>query len=953
VRSPILFALPPLLTALGCSPEPSCPDRDGDGYCAMADGGTDCDDGDPSVHPGAQERCGDALDQDCSGDPDDADLDGDGAVDAACGGADCDDLDPSIHPSADELCGDTVDQDCSGDPDDADFDSDGWVDAACGGEDCDDREQYVNPDRLERCDGLDNDCDGHVPEDEQDLDGDGYLACADDCNDDDPSVHPGAAETLDGADSDCDDVVCAGATGGDLATCLLAWLSRYDEPTGCTVDLRAMDEGQPAVALAVETALGLEAGGRADREDCLDAVASVEAALSSGGQLALIEPVCVEGIEGEHLLMLRERDTGQRGGLALIRLAGWRPRVLDDGTEQAVVLGAPQRDHATPPACGDADLHTFHIALGLMLESDVPRAMLTNGFPRGAINPTGTGTESDLADALPGLLEARGVPAEERPNRGALAARGETLYYALANPMQGSSVRDAILAVEPEGSALPHCVFGHPDWIGPDGSACDVADDTSPYLDDIRSLHAAGDWLLVVDGGSQPTLFALSLLDSGAADGLALEVNLATSPGEHPFCSPGPTALHMEGESGHLLLVDEGGGAGCGDGGAKLVRLPVHPAEGGVGAMETVSTGLTGAAALAVDAEGNAVVALAQSASASQDLLAFPLALSSEPDPALLLSGDDCRLVDSRYGVDHSLEDLASLAFSPGGLLLLADRDGNELFGAVLGRDPDGALRSIERLTETDLADVDGLPVLQGLIAQDDWTAWLLVDEDGGGQWDLVSLELFSRGDLIQAGNEEEKGRLSPFHHYLEATARHEAVLHLQLHGYDEHAPEHADLVVPGSAPAPFDCAALLSPGLPWGSQTSSVARAVVSFQRAFEPSGSEVVFPHPVCITHHALGARTNRQGQLLNYGELQEGLDGLARHYDDPSGDPPSDELIHIEWPLGLREALADGDSEAAAYLRDAIEALVTERDEAWACPFEPDDDLPALPQECSQGW
>jgi len=44
-----------------------CPDGDGDGYQDASCGGRDCDDGDPTVHPGASETCGDGLDQDCDG----------------------------------------------------------------------------------------------------------------------------------------------------------------------------------------------------------------------------------------------------------------------------------------------------------------------------------------------------------------------------------------------------------------------------------------------------------------------------------------------------------------------------------------------------------------------------------------------------------------------------------------------------------------------------------------------------------------------------------------------------------------------------------------------------------------------------------------------------------------------------------------------------------------------
>ena len=44
-----------------------CPDGDGDGYQAVSCGGSDCDDGDPTVHPSAAETCGDGVDQDCDG----------------------------------------------------------------------------------------------------------------------------------------------------------------------------------------------------------------------------------------------------------------------------------------------------------------------------------------------------------------------------------------------------------------------------------------------------------------------------------------------------------------------------------------------------------------------------------------------------------------------------------------------------------------------------------------------------------------------------------------------------------------------------------------------------------------------------------------------------------------------------------------------------------------------
>ncbi len=107
-------------------------DADGDGY----DVGVDCDDRDPSAHPGAIERCN-GTDDDCDGLTDEADAmdaapsyrdaDGDGFGDVADAlvqcvppegyvavAGDCDDELDQINPASEELCGDGLDNDCDG-----------------------------------------------------------------------------------------------------------------------------------------------------------------------------------------------------------------------------------------------------------------------------------------------------------------------------------------------------------------------------------------------------------------------------------------------------------------------------------------------------------------------------------------------------------------------------------------------------------------------------------------------------------------------------------------------------------------------------------------------------------------------------------------------------------------------------------------------------------------------
>lgn len=101
-------------------------DRDGDGH----DERTDCNDNNRTIYPGAPEVCDDGIDQNCDGSDRrselvfvDGDRDGWGAAsrricrNRAAGevtrDGDCDDGDPTVHPGATELC-DGRDNDCDG-----------------------------------------------------------------------------------------------------------------------------------------------------------------------------------------------------------------------------------------------------------------------------------------------------------------------------------------------------------------------------------------------------------------------------------------------------------------------------------------------------------------------------------------------------------------------------------------------------------------------------------------------------------------------------------------------------------------------------------------------------------------------------------------------------------------------------------------------------------------------
>jgi hypothetical protein len=223
-------------------------DIDGDGY--TADDG-DCDDGDASVYPGADEVWYDGVDQDCDGNSD-YDRDGDG-VDQ---GDDCNDEDAAISPNADELC-DGVDNDCNGETDESgeytaylDADGDGFgtgdplgtycelpAGTASNAEDCNDTDPAVSPLAEELCDGVDNNCDTEVDVGvvdgiaayaDADLDGygddttatnvcelsEGWVDVGGDCDDADLATFPGAEEVCDLKDNNCDGAVDEGATEG-------------------------------------------------------------------------------------------------------------------------------------------------------------------------------------------------------------------------------------------------------------------------------------------------------------------------------------------------------------------------------------------------------------------------------------------------------------------------------------------------------------------------------------------------------------------------------------------------------------------------------------------------------------------------------------------------------------------------------------------------------------------
>ncbi|MFC1741454.1 MopE-related protein [Nanoarchaeota archaeon] len=237
------------------------------GEAVSSDPTTDCNDGDGTINPVADEVWYNGVDNDCDG-SNDYDQDEDGYVGAAYDGMaggtapntdDCNDNASSINPGAVEIVDNGIDDNCDGNESCyLDADDDGYrpdttstvasadLDCIDPGEavssdpttDCNDNNPAAYPNATEVCDHVDNDCNREVDENVTttyylDFDGDGfgdinstiqdcslplnYTLNNTDCNDNSSAVCPNATEVCgNGIDEDCDgvDTTCPPSGGG-------------------------------------------------------------------------------------------------------------------------------------------------------------------------------------------------------------------------------------------------------------------------------------------------------------------------------------------------------------------------------------------------------------------------------------------------------------------------------------------------------------------------------------------------------------------------------------------------------------------------------------------------------------------------------------------------------------------------------------------------------------------
>ncbi len=229
----------------------------------------------------------------------DADTDGLGRSSSYCGGNDCDDTDAHIGAPTGWFRDVDLDGFGAGEEEFACSQPEGFV--GHNG-DCDDTDKFVHPDMSETCNGIDDNCDGGIDDEnitvwyrDADLDTygsplvtitqcnqpDGYVGNPSDCDDEDPQINPNATEVCnDGIDQDCNGII-DDADGSEvwyadqdadgfgnpenrLVTCLENPVGYVQDNTDCD---DAKPDVNPAAAEACKDGIDNDCDGSVDETD--------------------------------------------------------------------------------------------------------------------------------------------------------------------------------------------------------------------------------------------------------------------------------------------------------------------------------------------------------------------------------------------------------------------------------------------------------------------------------------------------------------------------------------------------------------------------------------------------------------------------------------------------------------------------------------------------------------
>jgi hypothetical protein len=308
-----------------------------------------------------------------------------------------------------------------------DRDGDGWATP----EDCDDDDPEVFPGTVEWCNGVDDDCDGTVDEDEAtdatqwypDADGDGFGASSgsswaceqpsgrvadnSDCDDGDASTYPGAAEVCgDGVVNDCD------AQG---APCIIGGTLDADEADAVLYGAADGDRAGQALASAGD----VDGDGVGDL--LVGAPYADDGGLDAGAAYLLLGPV--QGEISPAMAQGRMLGTDPEGaaGRALRGVGDVNADGYDD-----ILVGAPYDD------AGGSEAGAAYLVLGPFdgeLSLDAADAMITGPYAYDWTGWSLAGGDID-GDGFDDVLVGAPYSDREASNNGAI--------YLFLGPMSGA-----------------------------------------------------------------------------------------------------------------------------------------------------------------------------------------------------------------------------------------------------------------------------------------------------------------------------------------------------------------------------------------------------------------------------------------------------------------------------------------------------------------------------------